>query len=330
MKKALVIRYGAFGDAIMVSSILPFLKRDGYHINMNCTDRVRQVLINNPYIDEWMIYKDDSVPNDKLDEHWAEVSRGFDKVINLTGSIEDSLLIPEFKPDKFWADKDEVHGKCNVNYYDRTMELAGYPVKGMKGELYFSRYERMCANQLRKKFKNKFLILWSLSGSAFHKVYPFTEEVACRFLDAHPDAYMITVGDVFCRILEFPHPQIRHRSDGWCIRRSMAVTQVADLVVGTETGIINAAGCFNTPKIVLLSHSSKENLTKYFDNCISLYAKDCECYPCHRLIYSRHVCMTDPVYGATECMAKISPEMVLDSMETFYERWKEKKRWDTS
>jgi len=324
LKKALLIRYGAFGDAIMISSIFPFIKRGGYHLTLNIAERIVPVLRNNPYIDNIIVHETDSVPNDKLSEHWDRLSQGYDRVINLSESIEKGLLVIEGS-DEFWLPKEERHRMCNHNYYDRTMELAGYPVRGCTGELYFSQVEKMNGRALRKKYKNKFLILWALSGSSYHKAYPYTEYCIKVFLARHPDAFVITCGDVFCKVLEMDlqgHPQVKLCSDEWGIRKSMYTTKIADLVIGAETGITNAVGCFDTPKIVLLSHSSKENLTKYFDNCFSLYAQDCDCYPCHRLIYSREVCPIDNITKAPKCMAGIEPEIVLDCMETVYERWR--------
>jgi len=319
------LRLSAFGDAIMISSIFPYLKRGGYHLTLNIAERIVPVLQNNPYVDDIIVHETNSILNDKLGEHWDKLSQGYDRVINLSQSIEKGLLAMEGS-EEFWLPKEERHRMYNYNYYDRTMEIAGYPIKGTVGELYFSQYEKMVGRALRKKYKNKFLILWALSGSSYHKAYPHTELCIREFLSMHKDAFVITCGDVFCKVLETDlqgHPQIKLCSDEWGIRKSMLTTKIADLVIGTETGITNAVGCYDTPKIVLLSHSSKENLTKYFKNCFSLYAQDCDCYPCHRLIYSREVCPVDAITRATKCMANISPDVVLDCMETVYERWKE-------
>ena len=66
----------------------------------------------------------------------------------------------------------------------------------------------------------------------------------------------------------------------------MVMTKYADLVVGPETGILNAAGCFPTPKITLLSHSRHENLCKYWENDYCLAPEGAFCHPCHVLHYT--------------------------------------------
>jgi hypothetical protein len=76
------------------------------------------------------------------------------------------------------------------------------------------------------------------------------------------------------------------------IRESLVLSKYADLVFGPESVLINGAGCFDTPKIPLLSHSSHENLCKYFvnDYCLEPNIKIAKCYPCHQLHYTLNSC----------------------------------------
>ena len=62
--------------------------------------------------------------------------------------------------------------------------------------------------------------------------------------------------------------------------------QVADIVMGPETGVVNCSA-FNekVAKIVFLSHSSRDNLTRDWKNTIAL-EPDVPCYPCHKMIYN--------------------------------------------
>jgi ADP-heptose:LPS heptosyltransferase len=78
------------------------------------------------------------------------------------------------------------------------------------------------------------------------------------------------------------------KSGEWSIRQTLAFIDQADLLVGPETGVMNAAGLHPVKKIVTLSHSSPENLTKHWVNCTSLTPKNTPCYPCHQLHYGRN------------------------------------------
>jgi ADP-heptose:LPS heptosyltransferase len=72
----------------------------------------------------------------------------------------------------------------------------------------------------------------------------------------------------------------------WSIRQSMSFAEVSDLIIGTETGLLNAAGYLDAAKIVTLSHSSEEMLTKHWKNAIALNQPagvGCIKHPCRQL-----------------------------------------------
>lgn len=327
-KEALVIRYGALGDAIWATPILRQLKKEGYHVVYNCTDYSAQVLKENPNIDEFLIQGKDEIPNSGLEKYWAEISKGFDKVINLSQSVEQKLLVAEGIDEAFGWNHKKRHVRCNYNYIDATMATAGYPdMKGEQPELFFSESEHDLARHFRQRHKDTFLILWSLSGSSFHKLYPWSEYVAGDIAMKHRDEVgILTVGDEMSRLLEWQNPITDSRSGLLTVRQSMILTQYVDLVIGPETGILNAASCFDTPKIVFLSHSSKENLTKYWRNCTALESTKCACHPCHRLIYTNNVCPKDSVTQLAKCMSNITPQETYKAFERYFSIWKEKRR----
>ncbi len=326
-KKALLIRLGAYGDMIMASVAIRALKEDGYHVTANVNPRSKAVLENNPNVDDYIIHEDDCVPNADLPNHWAELARGFDKVVNLSGSVEVGLLRTREDAVYHWP-KALRHEMCDVNYYDKTLEIAGYPnIKGQNGELFFTKAEEEFGQMIQEKNKGKFVILWSLSGSSVHKFYPYAEFVAPKFLDERKDAVIYTVGEPACKLIEWKHERTKPRVTVWNIRQSFVMCKYADMVIGPETGILNAAGCFDTPKIVLLSHSSNENLSKYWRNCIPVAAepKKAPCQPCHKMIYSTKDCITNSTTGLPVCTAHLEPKIVLDAMEQIYSKWEAKR-----
>lgn len=321
-KECLIIRYGALGDAVWTTSVLSQLKKDGWYIVYNCTPYSAQVLRENPYIDEFLIQESGAIPDKELDDYWAEISKGFEKVINFTGSVEGSLLKREGSDEYAWP-HNKRHKQCNVNYMDKTMAVAGYPQSKSKGrlpELHFSDTEEGLARIFRNINKDKFLILWSLSGSSYHKIYPWTEYVAGSVNDELKDARIITVGDMLCKQLEWQLKNTVSKSGEFTVRQSMILTKYVDLVIGTETGILNAASCYDTPKIVFLSHSSEENLTKYWNNCTAMSPDNCKCYPCHRLIFSNS-CPKGKKAGAALCAENIDPRRVFNEIKKIYKEW---------
>jgi len=325
-KTCLISRYGALGDVIQSTVILPVIKQDGYKITFNTTPRLADVLKYNPYIDEFLLQEEGSILDTDLDGYWETISKDYDKFVNLHGVVEGGLLKVEGSEEYFWPDK-KRREKCNKNYFDALLERAGYlNIKGRLPELYFSDDEEKYANLFRLKFFDKFLVIWALAGSSFHKVYPWTEHTAVEFMRRHKDAIIITVGDEMCKMLEWTHPQTINKAGIWDIRQSFIMTKYVDLVIGPETGVLNAAGCFDTPKICLLTHSSKQNLTKYWKNDYSIQSP-VECSPCHRLIYSKDgsgVCQQSIKTNSPICMERIQPETIINKTEKVYELWKQR------
>jgi heptosyltransferase-2 len=98
---------------------------------------------------------------------------------------------------------------------------------------------------------------------------------------------------------------------------SALLTKYVDLVISVDSGVLHAAGCFDTPKIALLGNSSAENITKHFKNCTTIES-DCMCSPCFKTIFEIGECPIDKTTNATLCMGYgISPFEILDSIDKF-------------
>jgi ADP-heptose:LPS heptosyltransferase len=311
-KRALVVRYGAIGDFIQSMPVFKKLKQEGYHVTVNCSEVARDVLKHCPYVDELAVQIRDYVPNKgtvsgPLWDYWKELSTKYDKFINLTGAAEETLLVPDARLMNMMEQLRVQHPELNeenlfynairavreqvgdANYYDNHLKKAGYSDTGMNGELFFSEQEEIMAQGFRDKYPGRFIVMWVLSGSSYHKRYPYFQQVAQELVVRNPDILLISVGDAECALIERSESnKYLPRSGRWLLRTSLVMTKYVDLVIGPETGILNAAGCFATPKITMLSHSSHENLCKYWKNdfCIAPDQKEVFCHPCHVLHYT--------------------------------------------
>ena len=327
---------GALGDAVWVTPALRELKKQGWYIVYNTTEYSAQVLRKCPYIDEFLIQPKDVIPMEKLNEYWDEIGKEFDKVVNFSGSVEGSLLKLE-GTDAFDWPHNKRHMECNVNYMDKTMEVAGFPkMKGRLPELHFTELEEYMVRSFRHALKDYFLIEWSLCGSSFHKHYPWTPFIVGEITKNHDDVRIVMVGDTDCQKIEPRGKNIIPKAGVITVRDAMLLTKYADLVIGPETGILNAASCYETPKIVFLSHSSEENLTKYWKQCTSLKPENCSCYPCHRLIYTnscpKEIIKIPNLEGkgmldveVVRCAHNIRAETVYRTFLQYYKKWKERR-----
>ncbi len=319
MKKALVIRWGAFGDCIIITPALKKLKELGYHVIMSTSQRGMQVFKNNPNIDEFIEGTDNEMSPNELLKYWDKLEKDIapDKTINFSESIECSVAIHPVGP-LYNAPKKERAEKCNKNYYDFTAEWAGLENCSKLPELFFTQQEAEEVKLLVNT--NKFNILWCMSGSGKQKVFPWTDYVIGEVLKTHKDIHFITIGDEKCQMLEtLGNENITNLSGVISMRQAMHLTRWVDLVVSPDTGILHASGCYETPKIALLGHTTAENITKHFKNVTNIEA-DCECSPCFRLIYNHQIqCPVEPVTGAAWCMAEgIDPRRVYDAIERVY------------
>ena len=342
----LVIRYGGIGDLIQLSSILPGLKKQGYRITLQTTPRGHEVVKHDPNIDDFWIQDVDQVPNEELQEYWKALGPEFDKIINLSESVEGTLLALPGRRTHAMPHAARHH-LMDINYMEFHHALAEVPPP-FEQRFYPTPKEAKEAKQYRKKMGKDPVVVWALAGSSVHKVWPWVDIVAKWLLD-HTKVKVVFVGAMQEQVLEtaivqqllkafldVPHEESHKaklsenllrlkehfdgvnrvvcRSGSLSIRESLTFIEHADLVVGPETGVLNAAGLLAMPKVVFLSHSSPENLTKYWVNTTTLESRGCPDSPCHRMHYSREFCPQHEETGASLCAAALTPEVVYEAI----------------
>ena len=318
-KTAAIVRYGAQGDMIQMSSILPWLKEQGYHVTVYCQAGAGyEVVKHDPHIDRFIVQDKDQVPNQFLGEFWAYTRKKYTKWINLCESVEGTLLASPGRANWEWPNA--LRAKyLDRNYLEWTHELAEVPPP-YRPKFYSTVQEREKSkwNARRWGAKN---VLWSLAGSSGHKVWPHIDVMIARLMLEYPGVHVVLVGDESCQILEHgwtKEPRVHCQSGKWSIRESMAFAEQADLIIGTETGLLNAAGSMDVPKIVTLSHSSKEMLTKHWLATIALdqpAGVGCAKHPCRQLHGSGETdnwldCPQDKETGTALCQVSIGPEQM--------------------
>lgn len=360
-KTVCVCRYGGFGDMIQTAAILPELKRQGYHVTVMTTPRGQEVLLHDPHIDAWFIQDTDQVPNAWLGEFWDSQAKRFDRFINLSESIEGTLLTIPGRANHMWpeATRRRIMG---VNYNEWTAELAGVAFspegrfyatidEAAQAQRYLASVKERVARAPKHQPRNSaqqimglaptyrkapaegvlvqpvFNVVWCLAGSSVHKFWPHMDSVIARMLVEMPEVAIHLVGDAACQILEAgweQEPRVFRQCGEMNIRQTLTLAQQADLVIGPETGVLNAVAFEDNWKLVLLSHSSFENLPKHWNNAIAIEPNRevAPCYPCHRMHYDRTHCPEHAPSGASMCSVSIMPGSVFDATNAIYSKWK--------
>jgi len=315
-KTCAIVRYGGAGDMIQASSILPELKSDGYHITLYTNGYGYEPIKHDPHIDEIIVQSKEQVPNHELGAFWAVIRKKYDKFINLSESVETTLLCDPHRPMHKWPTKARDMVLHDHNYLEITHAIAEVPFR-IHAKFYATPNEVKWAKRQRTGFDR--VILWVLSGSGVHKCWPYMDQIIARVLTTYTDSRIFFCGDELSQMLESgweDEKRVIKTCGQWNIRQSMAFAEQCDLVIGPETGVMNAVSMLDMPKIIFLSHSSIKNLTRDWKNTTSLIPKDCACYPCHKMIHGWEHCERDHETGVSVCQSKIGVETVWEAIKT--------------
>lgn len=308
-KTAAIVRPGNFGDAIWASSIAAGLKEDGYHVTAYVEPFGEAVLRHDPNIDRVICVERAVLPEHLFGQFWEAERPRYDRWVNLTQTVEVNLLPVPNQLSYFWPD--EVRREqFNRNYVEVMHRVAQVPYK-LRQRFYPTEPERAWAEKQRRRYDGRVVVLVN-GGSTAPKWWPYAPAFAQLLSEV--GIHTVVVGDL--KGLEYPQdPRVHVLGTGaWSIRESLAFALVAEAVVGQETGVLNAVAIEPVPKVVMLSHSTRENLTRDWINARSL-AGAVPCYPCHRIHFTHEHCPQDGPTKAAQCQAAIGIEPVMDALE---------------
>lgn len=314
-KKAAVVRPGAYGDALWSSSLTAELKSQGYHVTVYTGPAGGEVLEHDPNIDRLVPIQGQLFTDEEWVAYYLHEGRKYDKFINLIGTVESRLLPHPHELPYHWPAKVRA-ARMGANYLEEMFEVAELPFR-MAQQFYPSAEERAWALEQRAKLFPGPLVVIAPTGSGLPKTWPHVR----RFMElmAARGVYTVVVGELRQEIppLE-PHGVVLGLD--LPMRASMALATVADVVVGTESAIVNAVAGLPNLKVVLLSHSSAENLTKHWVNTMSVEPAGISCFPCHRLHRGFDFCTRDSVTGFAACQAAAGAEAIAEAIAPTLDR----------
>jgi ADP-heptose:LPS heptosyltransferase len=327
-----IVRYGAFGDLVQAVSICRAFKKHGYHVTLFCSYPPSEIAALEPSIDKMIVQRINQIPMPWLGAFWVWMSKkwmgkGFDRWVNLTESVESTLLAMEGNIKFEWPPVVR-HQYMNQNYLEFQHKIAGVPYSKDPAEHFRffptdeeKKWLKEERERMRKRGIQKF-VLWNLAGSSrSHKLYPHQQAIWEHVLKHYPDWGVVTVGDGSCADLESlkTEPRMWHTSGKWTIRQVLAAMELSDVVFGPETGVMSAAAFYPMPKILLLTHSTVENLSRDWVNTTSIWAPSTVCpgrgmnlAPACHMMHSKFEpgCRQNPEFGTAQCVVEIDPAWV--------------------
>jgi predicted SAM-dependent methyltransferase/ADP-heptose:LPS heptosyltransferase len=311
-KRAGIVRIGGNGDALWAASVAAHLHDAGYEVTCYVAANGEEVLRHDPHINKIVVLPQGILNDEELIEYWAHEAPKFDKWVNLIGSVETRLLPHQSHLD-FYLPQAVRHGLMNRNYLDMVHAYAELPAGTISRQKFYPTTAEMTwANETRARFNGP-LVMLSPTGSGPFKAWPHAQ----RFMELMADrgVYTLMVGD----LKHLPDLDLveRHGEEygvvagmEFPLRMSMALALTADAVVCTESVFANVVAMEAMPKVVLLSHSSHENLTRDWSNTAALQAP-VTCFPCHRIHNAAAaLCAKDTNTNASACMASYHAEYV--------------------
>lgn len=303
-----VIKLGAHGDALWASSILPHLKEQGYYVVFYTQDTGEEVLRHDPHIDR-LIKFESRVPLNQLGELFLWLEAKYRNTRILVECVEGTLL-PSPQKIQYHFPLKTRNKLMNFNYLEMHHEVGRVPFIPRQ-KFYPNEDEKVEANHFRMGLEPR-VVVYVPNGSSCSKMWPHSREFASRLLE-NEDVSLVMLGDE--RGVEIDeHPRLIKIGLGWNVRRAMTFCQLADVVVGQETGLLNSVAFEKeVAKVVLMSHSSEENLTRDWPNTTTLRMMP-DCAPCHQLHYDWTYCTKDEATQSAKCQAMITVDSVIHAV----------------
>jgi len=304
--RAGVCRVGGHGDALWASSACWHLKQQGYHVTLYASKHGAEVLRHDPNIDELFGLPDDAMGQMEFLAWRCHAAQKFDKWVDLLGSVENRMLFHETS-NEFFQRKEVRDQLAQGNYLQAVHDYAGVPYEWHQ-KFYPTAAEQDWARKMRAMLNGPVVVI-NPSGSGPVKYWPHAQRL--MELLAEHQIYSLVLGDVKDEKVVGCEPYGIYVGMEWPVRAALAYCLLADAVVATESLIANAVAFEPMLKVITLSHSSHENLTRDWVNCAAVEPVNLACYPCHRIHPpSYHFCGRDQVTMAAACQAAAHPERI--------------------
>jgi ADP-heptose:LPS heptosyltransferase len=319
-KTATVVRGGAYGDLIQASSVFAGLVKQGYQVTLVSSMPALTVVENDPNITVLVGMSKEDMLREPTAEFWLPWKNDCDRFVYLNGCTEHLLLAWPDSP-ACWFSPDMRESVMSMNYVEMLHFAAGIPFKPQV-RFFPTKEEEEWAEAMDRDISGGAPIIGiALKGGGVNKVWWGYDSIIKGITMQYPQAQIFLFGDESCESLASGWedvPNVHNTTGLWPIRDTYAFAAHCGLLIGPETGVMNAACQLENYKIVLLSHSTPNNLTRDWRSTISIQVPYVECFgrgkneaqACHIIHNDFRYCKQDAKTGCAQCMADIHPDQV--------------------
>ncbi len=339
---AAICRFGGIGDNLIAASVCRPLKRQGYMVEVITSDANQSaVFLNNPNIDKLAIKNTDrDLPKEAIAwQKWIDSrAQEYDVFVHLSHSCEGRHAVFQSMTQWWWPD-DYRRKMCAGSYLETAHDIAGVPYDF--GPLYYATEEEIerTAETKHRIMGNNKCVTWILSGTRIDKTYSYCSFAVVRLIK-ELGVHVVLMGNSAKEFLMAEAIQTHVKTsngsvDGlhlalspdasekggeynWPLRRSLAFAMHAsDVVISPDTGPAWACALEPVPKVILISHTSAENVTKHWLNTTTLHAdpERVSCWPCHKLHDGPETCRPNLEGTGAACISDISVDMIVESVK---------------
>ena len=330
----LVFSGGALGDWGYCVPVLNVLRQHYDQIWVACRERGRMALGGTGLIDEFVIIPEgynalseteqrawyDDVYLKSVPEFRADITPDACIINRLTFKRDH----PGFNRSLAWK-RSVNKGK---NWFDEVSKWLGvYVAVGRRPTTEHTPGEREWLYGFRTEHnipRDAFLIGWQFMGSGETKWYPhFKEVIQEGIMSRYDNVYLVGMGDLKNRLKWTTGHGGRfiNLADSITFRQAYLLTEVFDLLVGPDTGVmVFSQGYPDTPKILLASLTGGHHLKCGSETRI--VKTDARCAPCWNIISK---CKYDGDERWQHCMGKIQPKKVIQAIEAEIRKWRQGK-----
>lgn len=326
MKKALISRYGAYGDIIHCSHLPRLLKEHGYeHVAFETNAKGAQLLSCNPFIDKLIFFEPSqhlSLYGDStmLDRHWNDLAREYDRFINLFHSLEYGCVAMEDMPE-YYMHPIARKWMSEISFYDQTTKWAGFPelMGKYSGELWYTTKEREIVEHYMSKYRGKFVVMINLTGTTIHKVLLDYQEYIDYILDTYPNAHIITTGDNSCKDMVEENERVTCIAGKFPFRQAAHIIRYVDCLLTMESGLGVIGSMWGTPSIQIMTSSSLVNHPNNAPGDFSIQSP-AKCSPCSKGPYKFIGC---PHENGYPLCVHLNTQEIKEQIDKTYRAYKE-------
>jgi ADP-heptose:LPS heptosyltransferase len=335
-----LIRMGGVGDNLMVAAVIPALREKYGWVEVLCRKPFDAIFENNPHIHKIAAFDPNDMPEGEGRQAWhRHRAKEYAFFQDLSQSIEMRLALVRAQVSWYNRPHEWRQKFCGKSYLEEIADCCDLPY-GVFDPLQQTFYpteqeQEEAANAIKDYDLGQRFVAWIISGSRYDKIYPFASLVIHRIIRelglpvvvlGAPSSDQIAISTSIeanlkaqgNKKLDGFHTAISQSwtKENWPIRRVLTQCMSADVVISPDTGPYWAVAPMSMPKVVLLSHATPENITKYAVNTYSLHADATRvpCWSCHKLIDGPEYCVPNEWNSGAACISDISPELVMEAV----------------